>query len=145
MRRVLSRSYSRRRLTSLLLLAIGALALIVAFVVGIGDNPPGLALMYTAVTAFLLAWVHPWRSIRRFVILLLASLIGFPVAVVLHNLFYALAELAAEFAGLVQVLGLLEGFFFIVAVVICPPGIIVGVLGAVILAIRHRVGTKTGA
>jgi hypothetical protein len=126
---------NRRRWTTLLFLAIGALALVAALLVGINDNPPGLILIYTAVTAFLLAWVHPWRSVKRFLILLGASLLGFPVAAVLHNLFYALAELAAEFVGLAQVLGFLDGVFFLIGVLVCPPGILVGAVGAAATAI----------
>lgn len=142
MKRFLSQLGSRRRLTTLLFLAIGAAALIVAFAVGIADNPTGLALVYGAVTAFLLAWVHPWRSIRRFLVLLGASLFGFPIAVFLHNLLYALAELLSEFVGLAQVLGFLEAVFFIVAVVVCPPGIAVGAVGAAILGIRHFIRAR---
>ncbi len=57
---------------------------------------------------------------------------------VLHNLFYALAELASDFVGLVQFLGLLEVLFFLVAVVICPPGALVGAVGAAVMAISPR-------
>lgn len=120
-----------------LLLVFGGGALIAAFLIGVSDNLPGLALVYAAVTAFLLAWAHTWRSLKRFLVLLGLSLLGFPLAVVLHNLFYALAELAAEFAGLAWVLGMLEVAFFLVAILVCPPGILVGAVGSVVLAI-HR-------
>jgi hypothetical protein len=137
MARILSQCGSRRRLTTLLLLALGIVALVAALLVGIADNPPGLALLYAAVTLFLLALVHHWRTVRRFLVLLIASLLGFPVTAILHNLFYALAELAAELEGLAQVLGFLEVLFFMIAVVVCPPGIVVGAVGAVVLGIRH--------
>ncbi len=133
----------KRWWTTIIFLFIGAVALIAAFLVGVADNLPGLVLVYVAVTAFMLALVHTWRSVKRFLILLGAALLGFPLAVVLHNLFYALAELASDFAGLVQVLGLLEVLFFLVAVVISPPGALVGAAGAAVMAIlraRHKRG-----
>jgi hypothetical protein len=144
MKQSLSNWASKRRWTTLLLLALGAIAMIAAFVVGINDNPPGLALTYLSVTAFFLAWVHPWRSVKRFLVLLGACLVGFPVAVVLHNLFYALSELAAQFALLAQLLGFLEGVFFIGAVLVCPPGVVVGAVGAVALAILRFLRARRG-
>jgi len=126
---------ARSQWTTLLLFATGGCALVAALLVGVADNLPGLVLCYVAVTAFLLALVHTWRSAKRYLILLVASLLGFPLAVILHNLFYALSEVAAEFVGLVQVLGLLEVGFFLVAVLVCPPGALIGAVGAVVTAI----------
>lgn len=125
----------------LLLSLAGGLALVAAYAVGIADNPVGLALVYTGVTTLLVAWVHPWRSLRRFLLLFVVSLLTFPVAVVLHNLFYALAGLVAASGALAKALGFLEGFFLIVAVLIAPPGAVVGALGAGWMAMqRYREG-----
>ena len=121
--------------TTLLLFTTGGCALVAALLVGVADNLPGLVLCYVAATAFILALVHTWRSAKRYLILLVASLLGFLLTVVLHNLFYALSEVASEYVGLVQVLGLLEVAFFLVAVLVCPPGALVGAVGAVVTAI----------
>lgn len=144
MKRTLSRWSNWRRGIKLTFLGTAAIALVAALLVGVADNPPGLALVYIAVTAFILAWVHSWRTIRHFLILLVVSLVGFPVAVVLHNLFYALAQLASGFVGLAQVLGVLDATFFVVAVLVCPPGAVVGAVGAAALAVRNFFRNRRG-
>jgi len=58
--------------------------------------------------------------------------VGFLAGVLLHNLFYALASMTAS-AFLGGLLGFLEGIFFILAVLVCPLALLVGVLGALIL------------
>jgi hypothetical protein len=121
---------------TLLLIAAGIASLSAAIVVGIPDNPPGLALVYLAVTAWILAYAHRWRQVRSFLLLLGASLLGFPLAVVLHNLLYALGTLVADVAALRLVLGSLEGAFFLVAVLVCPPGVAIGALGSLVLAMQ---------
>ena len=135
---------TRSRGTTLVLLAVGVLALAVASVVGVADNLPGIVLVYVSVAAIVLAVVHRWRSIRRFLLLLVFSLLAFPVTVVLHNLFYALAELASDSVGLAQVLGYLEATFFIVAVLVCPPAALVGAAGAAILGIHQYLRGRHG-
>jgi hypothetical protein len=127
----------RRRAATLVLIAAGCACLVAAFLVGIADNPPGLALVYLAATAWILALAHRWRRVRSFLILLGTSLAGFPLAVVLHNLFYALGILAADAVVLQPVLGFLEVAFFLVAVFVCPPGAVIGAAGALVLAVRQ--------
>jgi hypothetical protein len=135
MKRILSQWGSRRKWTTLLLLSVGLGSLVAALLVGVADNPPGLALCYLSVTGLLLALTNPWRAPGRFLALLALSVLGFPVAVILHNLFYALSELASEFVGLARLLALLDGAFFIFAVLVCPPGALLGALGAATTAI----------
>jgi hypothetical protein len=134
-----SRTGGRRsRRWTLGLLAAGCVFLAAGLVLGVADNPPGLALAYLAVSAWILAFAHRWRRVKSFLLLLAASLVGFPVLVVLHNLFYALAEMAAGIAGLRQVLGFLEVVFFLLAVLVCPPGVLIGALGSGLSALRRR-------
>ena len=80
----------------MLFLAVGCIALAAGLVVGVSDNPPGLILVYLASGSFILAFAHRWRGVKGYVILLIVSLVGFPVAAVLHNLLYALGEVAKE-------------------------------------------------
>jgi hypothetical protein len=124
------------------LIAAGGACLAAALLVGVADNPPGLALVYLAVTAWILALAHRWRRVRSFLILLGASLSGFLVAVVLHNLFYALGVVAADAVVLQAVLGFLEVAFFLVAVFVCPPGAVIGAVGALVLAVRQWKGAR---
>lgn len=128
----------RSRRVTLALLAVGSVFLAVGLVLGIGDNPPGLALVYLAVTAWMVAVVHRWRRLKSFLLLLAASLIGFPLSVVLHNVFYALAEVTSDLVALSQVLAFLGVLFFLLAVLVCPPGVLIGAVGSVVLALRRR-------
>jgi hypothetical protein len=123
------------RRSTLTLIAIGCVFLAAGLVIGIGDNPPGLALVYLAVSTWIAAFAHRWRRVKSFLILLVASLVGFPLFVVLHNGFYALAEVASDVVGLSQVLSFLEVASFLIALFVCPPGILIGAVGSVVLAL----------
>jgi uncharacterized membrane protein (UPF0136 family) len=70
-----STPYNRTR--TFILLAVCGLLAIAAAAIGIDDNPPGVLLAFLAATAFVLAFVHPWRTARKFMFLLLASFLGF--------------------------------------------------------------------
>ncbi|MDY6875894.1 MAG: hypothetical protein SWK90_06805 [Chloroflexota bacterium] len=128
----------RSRKVTLVLVTLCCVSLIVAFLIGISDNPPGLVLCYIAVTALILAFVHTWRQVKRFLILLGASLIGFPLFVILHNLFYALGQVAADVIVLGTLLEFLHVVFFLVAIMVCPPGVLIGAVGSVVTYCRGR-------
>jgi hypothetical protein len=122
----------------LIFLAICGAAAIAAALVGISDNPPGIFLALAAAAAFVLAFVHPWRTPEQFGRLLLASVLGFLLFVVLHNVFEALAGLAENSTVLH---GLLEGLSvvaFLLATLLFPVAILVSVVALVIVLIRKR-------
>jgi len=135
MQNSLRKDTNKLRWTTLALIAVGCAFLAAGLVIGIADNPPGLALVYLAVSAWIAAFAHRWRRVRSFLILLVASLVGFPLAVVLHNGFYALAEVASAVVGLSQVLAFLEVVFFLIAIFVCPSGVLIGAVGSVVLAL----------
>jgi len=64
-----------------------------------------------------------------------ASLTGFLVFVLLHNLVYGLF---IHFFGTDFWNGGDEPFFFIIAIFICPLGFIVGTIGSIVLVVRRR-------
>ena len=128
----------RSRKVTLVLVTLCCVSLIVAFLIGISDNLPGLVLCYVAVTALILAFVHTWRQVKRFLILLGASLIGFPLFVILHNLFYGLGQMAADIIVLGPLLEFLHAVFFLVAIMVCPPGILIGAVGSVVTYCKGR-------
>ena len=143
MEQFLGRMGSERsiRLT-LALIAVGFACLMLALIVGIADNPPGLALVYLAVIAWIVALAHRWRRLKSFLILLVVSLAAFPLAVILHNLLYALAQMAADIAVVGPLLEFLEVVFFLIAVLVCPPGAVVGAMGSAVMAIQHSRGQR---
>ena len=71
---------------------------------------------------------------KNFLILLVVSLVGFGVFVVLHNLFYTLAELATSIIVLRHLLEFLHAAFFLIALFLCPLGLVVGVIGSLLTA-----------
>jgi hypothetical protein len=111
--------------TLLLLVICGALAA-AAGVVGIDDNLPGQSLAFLSAIALVLAFVHPWRTSRRFLLLTGASVLGFVVFAILS----AVLE-NADVAGA-------GGVFFLLALFLCPAGLMVGIIGALATLVTSR-------
>ena len=120
---------TRNRKLSLIFIVICCVLLTAAFFVGISGNPPGLFLCYLATAALILAFVHRWRKLKSFLILLGISIIGFVVFVILHNVFYAFAEMTADIIILNYLLEFLHAVFFLIAVLVCPTGLLIGTIG----------------
>ena len=70
----LSTLHNRTR--TIILLVICGLSAIASTFIGIDDNPPGGLLALLATVALILAFAHPWRTARKFMFLLLASVLG---------------------------------------------------------------------
>jgi hypothetical protein len=111
-------SKPQRRRTLLFLVICGALAA-AAGVVGIDDNFPGQSLAWLSAIALVLAFVHPWRTSRRFLLLIGASALGFVV--------FAVLSASMENAGVGG-----GGVFFLLALFLCPAGLLVGITGAAV-------------
>jgi uncharacterized membrane protein (UPF0136 family) len=124
---------------SFILLAICVLLAIVAAAVGIDDNPIGILLAFLSATAFVLAFIHPWRTARKFMFLLLASILGFVLYIIL-NIILDLATQDPATSGALK--DLLESpvvnALSIIIIMICAAAILVGAAGAVAMVIRNR-------
>ena len=92
----------------------------------------GLALLILALRA------RPRTTLVKFFIVTGASTLGLALFSVLHNAFYALGELATEGSILQGALGVLEAGFFVVSVIACPIGFLVGVVGGIVALVRRR-------
>ena len=123
---------TRKAMISTVLVVICCGSLISAFIVGISGNLPGLALCYVAAISIILALVHSWRRSKYFLILLCASLAGFAVFVLLHNVFYALSQMATDIIILRKLLEFSHALFFLIAILVCPAGFLVGIVGSII-------------
>ena len=131
-------STTRNRNRTFILFAVCGVLAITAAAIGIDDNPPGLLLAFLSATAFVLAFVHPWRTSKQFRYLIYASVLGFIVFAVLHNVFDFVAW---KLGGSGLIPGLLNGAsaaFFLVATLLCPPGLLVGAIGAVVMFRQER-------
>jgi len=82
--------------------------------------------------------------LKKFFILTGASAAGFLVSILLHNAIYGLLIywFGANFWDRIGLGD--EPFFFFVAIVVCPIGFLVGVVGSIVLAIkRSRMAQKS--
>ena len=131
-------STPHNRILTIVFLAIGCASATSAVVVGISDNPPGILLAFGAAAAFVIAFVHPWRTVKQFRRLLYVALLGLVIFAILHTLFEAIA---AKFTGAGVFQNILQGIgvaTFLIAVLICPPAIVVGAIGMLVMFIRNR-------
>ena len=119
------------KLTVLFLVAAVAAAA-AALSIGINDNPVGITALYVASASLILAWAHRWRRAKSFVVLLVVSALGLPVAAVAHNLFYALGEWAKDSTLIVGTAEFLHVLFFLVAILLCPAGVVIGAVGSLV-------------
>jgi hypothetical protein len=131
-------STHRNRVLTVVVLAIAVAFAAAGGLVGISDNPPGIALAYGAAVALVFAFVHPWRTSRQFTYLFYSSFAGFALLVVLHNVFEVVAGRMAGPGFVVAVLQGIQVAAFLIAVLVCPPAVIIGAVGAVVMWIRNR-------
>lgn len=122
------------------LLIVAACLAALALQVGVSDNPPGIALLYAAGIALVLAGAHNWRTPRSFGFLLLFSAVGFVLSVLIHNFSEVGAQRIAHLPVLAGLLGGISVITFFLAVIVCPMGGLVGAIGGVITIVvnRHR-------
>jgi len=122
-----------------ILLAICGLLAVAAGVVGIDDNLPGILLAFLAATTFVLAFVHTWRTAKKFMFLLLASVLGFVLYIILNIILDTAAQDPTTAGALQDLLQspVVDAFSIIIAM-ICPAAVIVGAVGSVAMFIRNR-------
>ena len=95
-------------------------------------------LWYIGVVALILVFVHRWRKAKNFLILYVSSIIGFAVFGILHNVMHGLEKVAGDIIVLSQLLGFLNVLFFLIAIMVCPPGILVGVVGRIVFHFKNK-------
>lgn len=75
---------------------------------------------------------------NKFSKLTLISFAGFFVSVFLHNAFYALSVMTSHITALSCLMGVLDVFFFLIAIFACPLGFLVGIVGSITLFVRKK-------
>lgn len=132
-------STPRSRKMTLILLAICGVLVVAAGFTGINDNPPGILLAYLAATACVLAFAHPWRTARKFLFLLLASVLGLILFASLNILIDSIVQNPVTPAALQDWLrsSSFSALNLIVAM-LCPAAFLVGAVGALVMFIRNR-------
>jgi hypothetical protein len=110
------------------LFTIAVLLIIISSLVGISDNLPMIAMLLTGIILLFFAVLHPWEKAVNYGILvgvcvgtLLLEWLGIHILASMHLDKY-----------------LSEGIAMGVAFLICVPGILVGIIGAIICAVRKK-------
>ena len=127
---MINKNILKQRQTYIYLL-FSAISVIAAIIVSIPDNPPGIILSFMSSVFFILAFTHNWKKPKPYVILLIASLVGFVVSAVLHNVLEVIGK--GTFLELVGV------FFFLLAIFLCPAGIVIGGIGSLIKLYKQKI------
>ena len=132
-------STPRNRIKTLVLLVVCGLSAIASVVVGIDDNPPGILLALLAAIAFVLAFAHPWRTARKLMFLLVASVLGFVLFIILNIISDSIAQNPATSGALQNLIQspAINALNLIIAM-ISPAAFIVGAIGSVAMFIRSR-------
>jgi len=104
--------------------------------IGMGPNVIILwILLFSAGVGLIITTYKEKISGKRKLFLLFSgfSSAGFLLFVVLHNLFYALGTITGNLGILNKIINFFGAAFFLAAVIICPVGLIVGIVGTLIL------------
>jgi hypothetical protein len=124
----------RRRL---IFIGCAVVLLVAAGLVGISDNPPGILLAFGSSILVVLALTWGWKHPRKHFYLSVGSFLALVVTAVLHNVF----EAAASVAGVPWLKAAGEAIgvtFFLVAIFLCPAGIVVGAVGGIASLFRRK-------
>ena len=81
-------------------------------------------------------------TLKKFLLLTGASAAGFFVFVFLHNAFYGLGIMTSHITVLSRSMEVFHVAFFIMAILVCPIGFLVGAIGSVTLRILTRLKSK---
>ena len=77
-------------------------------------------------------------KLKKFLILTGASAAGFFVFALLHNIFYALAQVSSHIIILSYLMKAFEVIFFLIAIFACPIGFVIGVIGTIAMFNKKR-------
>lgn len=75
--------------------------------------------------------------LKKFLLLTGASAVGFFIFALLHNVFYGLGIMTSHITVLSRSMEVFHLAFFIMAVIVCPIGFLVGAVGSIVLAIKE--------
>jgi len=76
-------------------------------------------------------------GLRKFLLLTGGSVVGFFACVLLHNFLYALAILTANITILHYLFEVLHVIFFLIAILLCPLGFLIGIIGSLFQFIKR--------
>lgn len=134
----LSLFQTTNRKWTLSLLCIGTILIIAGNLVGISDNPPGIVMVFLGMILLFFALIHSWRKPSYYLILAGISA-GIIFLIFLGIYIYASLFLKPGSANVPTAAGnFFEAFFMLTIIFICMPGIIAGLLGAIIRGVQKK-------
>jgi disulfide bond formation protein DsbB len=132
-------STPRNRIKTFIFLVTCGLLAIASVVVGIDENPPGILLALLAAVTFVLAFSHPWRTAKKYMFLLLASVLGFILFMILSMISDSIVQNPASSDTLQKLIeSAVNEALSIIFAMLCSAAFLVGVVGAVVMFIRNR-------
>ena len=93
---VISIFENSRKKSTLFIIFLSILFIIVGNMISSTYNLLAVILMFSGTIVCLLGYVYRWKDPLWFLILIIISSIGFPLFVILHNAFYAVAEISKD-------------------------------------------------
>lgn len=111
------------------LFSLAVLLIIIANIIGIADNLPGIILLYGGIIALFFAFLHPWKKAINY-----AILAGVCIGIFLLGLLGVTIIDKIDKDHSLNFDGIVEGF----ALLIFIPGILVSIIGAIICAVRKK-------
>ena len=105
------------------LFGIGVVLIVIASIIGVSDNPPGIVLFYAGLISLFFSVLHPWKKAINY-----AILAGVCIGIFLLGLLVITILDKLGSSQSMKIDGILEGTVFF----ICIPGIVVSVIGAII-------------
>jgi hypothetical protein len=120
---------SAHRWWTISLFAAAVLLIVIASLIGIADNLPGIILMYAGIIALFFAFLHPWKKTMNYVILAAVCIGIFFLGLLAITILDKLNQEAS-----IKLDGIVEGY----ALLVCIPGILAGIIGAIICAVRKK-------
>jgi len=77
-------------------------------------------------------------KLKKFLILTGVSAAGFFIFALLHNIFYALAQVSGHIIILSYLMKAFEVIFFLITIFACPIGFVIGVIGTLVMFNKKR-------
>ena len=112
-------------------------------IIAISLDEKGIIPLYVGTVIVFMGYVYRWRKSLHFIILALVCLLGFPVGVLMHNVFYGLEQLYGHFLIFHWIFEFLHIAFFILAIAFSPTGFLIGIIGLVVtLILKYKRRTQ---
>jgi hypothetical protein len=116
-------------------ITLSIISIAAALIIGIDDNPPGIILCFIGGLFLILAFTYNWNKVKPYLILAIASLLGFIISVLLHNFLSVTGE-----GTFLEIIG---AFFFLTVIFLCPAGAFIGIVGSLIQAYKKMKKSNT--